>query len=76
MTRHIMKKNNSDKNLPSKQMGNKDRYKYYLEIIKNFINRHNIIKFILYLQGNFLILYLCMRVSKLNMKYFNFTVCF
>ena len=53
-------------------MNLRERIQYYLEIIRYYIKNNIIFRWMFWFGGNFLILYLCMKASKINRKYFNY----
>ena len=47
----------------------KEYYNHYFEIIKKFLNNHPIIRTILLIQGNILLLLICIKSSRLRIKF-------
>ena len=50
----------------------RERFDRYFRMINNFINKHKLIRFMLWFQGNFLLMYVCMKISQKNIKYITY----
>lgn len=50
----------------------RERFNRYVEMICNFINKHKWIRIMLWFQGNFLVMYLYMKISKKSLKYITY----